>query len=508
MLKKVLFVQPFVLDKEQLSNLVLVWSIYLENYLKSKIENLSTDLLYLPIEKQDCKIKINSLEEKESFFSQMNNLVSDLKFEIDEKTYICISGTTSHHFLPAKLIAEYFQKNYPKSIVIFGGAHASACPNSFSYIDSPIDYLIIGEGEVILYEIIRDSYKKPQNTRIAVGKPIQKLDNLPPLELSLLDKYIPFFNDLSISLSRGCPFNCSFCMEKSLSKSTNTTKRWRVYSPKRAINEANIMTDYALKNNINIVGFYDPTFGANKKWLRKFLELYNPNNDIAATWIETRIDAVDENLLRSLKKNKIYQMYGLESLSPYMLSVMDKTVNPVKFLEKFDRIFKIHEDLEYMFMANVLFNHPGETNATYNESYEGLRKIFGKDKNDIALFNIRYYHHYPGTRIYNNIEYFNKKYGCNDYFPRWWENEKLLQDAPYCIRPSFELSLRESIEIYTDVFAKLSNINVNILKQNKRDKYFQKIVMHKKGIKKIYELKERLLKFLDEYHIELEENNN
>ena len=61
-------------------------------------------------------------------------------------------------------------------------------------------------------------------------------------------------------------------------------------------------------------------------------------------------------------------MYGLESLSPYMLSVMDKAVNPVKFLEKFERIFEIHEDLEYMFMANVLFNHPGETNATYSGS--------------------------------------------------------------------------------------------------------------------------------------------
>ena len=67
MTKKVLFIQPFVLDKEQLSNLLLVWSIYLENYLKSKREDLSSDLLYLPIEKKEGIVDINFFEEREKF---------------------------------------------------------------------------------------------------------------------------------------------------------------------------------------------------------------------------------------------------------------------------------------------------------------------------------------------------------------------------------------------------------------------------------------------------------
>lgn len=507
MTKKVLFIQPFVLDREQLSNLLLIWPVYLENFLKSKIKDIATELLYLPVEKDNGKISISSIEEKEYFFSQMNDLVSNLEFEIDSDTYICGSITTSHHYLPSKLIGEYFQKYFPNSLIIFGGAHVLACPNSFSYDNSPIDYLVMGEGEKILYEIIRDTYKKQYKSKILLGKPNHDLDDLPPINLSLLDKYIRSFNELSICLSRGCPFNCSFCMEQNISKVTNIYKRWRVYSPERAINEANSMINYALNNNIKTVGFYDPTFGAKKKWLKKFLERYSPNGDISATWIETRIDAVDEKLLQSLKKKNIFQMYGLESFSPYMLSVMDKTLNPINFLEKFERIFKIHQDLDYMFMANVLFNHPGETNVTYDESYDGLKKIYEDDKRDIALFNIRYYHHFPGTRIYNNIEHFKQKYGCVDYFPIWWENEKLLRNAPYCIRPSSELSLRKSIEKYTDFNHKLNYTNINILKKHKPENFFQKILLIKKGINTTNQLKNRLLTFLDEYRIELGEKN-
>ena len=50
MSKKVLFVQPFQFVKKNLSNEPLMWFIYLENYLKAKIRNIETDIIYLPLE--------------------------------------------------------------------------------------------------------------------------------------------------------------------------------------------------------------------------------------------------------------------------------------------------------------------------------------------------------------------------------------------------------------------------------------------------------------------------
>ena len=105
--------------------------------------------------------------------------------------------------------------------------------------------------------------------------------------------------------------------------------------------------------------------------------------------------------------------------------------------------------------------------------------------------------------MYKRQEHFKQKYGCIDYFPIWWENEKLLRNAPYCIRPSSELSLRESIKNYTEINNELSNINIKMLKKYKPENNFPKLVMIKKGINRINQLEERLLKFLDDYRIEL-----
>ena len=69
-----------------------MWFIYLENYLKAKISNINTDIIYLPAEKTininlDGSITPNELK---SLHSVMDNAVSNLDFNLDNNTYICI----------------------------------------------------------------------------------------------------------------------------------------------------------------------------------------------------------------------------------------------------------------------------------------------------------------------------------------------------------------------------------------------------------------------------------
>jgi len=504
MKKKVLFVQPFALDfyndQKILSNLILVWFIYLENYLKSKIENICSDLLYLPLETN--KIKITSFEEREKFYKQMNELISNIKFDIDENTYICLSGTTSYYYLSIKLIAEYFRELYPSAIIIFGGVHASTRPHDFDYINSPIDYVIIGEGEIILYEIIKNNYKKQKSPKIIIGNPIQDLNELPPLDLSLLDKYIKSFNSLSICLSRGCPFNCTFCLERNVAKNTETQNLWRAYSPKRAIKETKTMIDFGLNFGIKEYGFVDPTFGAKKIWFEKFLELWDFEEKSSATWIETRVDLLNERMIETLKKKNFFLWYGVESCSKKMLNIMNKQLDPKNFLSKLENTFKKHIELDYLCMSNVIFNHPGETKETCLESFEGLKKIVNQDKNNNLYFSIRYYHHFPGTIIYNNSNYYNKKYGTEIYFPEWWKNENLLKYGPYLVKASYFLDLNEIINLYTSFCKELNNINIENLKENKPENYKIKILGILKQIKSIESLKQGLLDFVKECKLE------
>ncbi len=503
MIKNVLFIQSFVLEKEHLTDEILVWPVYLENFLKSRIQNLNFDILYLPVEQIRGRLKIKSFKNLYEFNSQMDKLICDLNFELDKNTIICISGTTSHNYLSSKLIAEYFKKNYPPAITLFGGAHASACPQDFDFPNSPIDYIVIGEGELSLYNLVKKNPKKQEKPRILQNNPVLELDNLPNIDFTLFNKYISYFKHLSISLSRGCPFRCNFCMEKDLFKTNNNDnlKLWRSYSPTRAIQEVERMINYGLKNNIEAYGFYDPIFGLNKNWLNKFLDLYN-FNEIATSWIETRLDILNEELLKKLSQKKFYSMYGLESYSKKMLSIMNKTQNPTEYLNKFEKVYNIHKQLERPFMINILLNHPGETKTTYFETYNRLNRMILEDNFDSRLLNIRFYHHFPGTKLYKNFSYFNENYGAIVYFPQWWKEENLLKYGAYCVRPSSKFSLRESFELFANLYKTLINSDIKTLKKMKPIDLFQKALILKNEIQTLEKKKTANLEFLNDNNIE------
>ncbi|MHA1292640.1 MAG: B12-binding domain-containing radical SAM protein [Promethearchaeota archaeon] len=502
MIKNVLFIQPFVLENEHLTNEILIWYVYLENFLKSRFSNLEFDLLYLPIEKNLNKLRINSFQDFNNFSLQMEDLCNKIKFELDSNTIICISGTTSHHFLSSKLIADFLQKYFPSSIIIFGGAHASAKPLDFNYQGSPIDYIIMGEGEIPLYNLINKNLKKQKIPIVISNNPVPSLNDLPLLDLSILDKYIKYFNHLSISLSRGCPFNCNFCMERNLTPTTNKIKRWRTYTPSRAIEEVKSMIKYGEKNNIKEYGFYDPIFGLNRTWLKKFLEKFH-FPEMSYAWIETRLDVLNEELIKEFHIKRFHLMYGLESYSKKMLSIMNKTHNPTEYLNKFEKIFEIHKKFENIFALNILCNHPGETKNTYNETFKRLENIVLNDYSNSVYLNIRFYHHFPGTKLHNNFNFFEKKYGAIAYYPEWWRYEDLLKYGAYCIRPSFNLSLRESIEIYTESYKTLEKSNLYKLKEKKPPNLLKQAILIKNEINTLNQKREHLFTFLNENKIEV-----
>ncbi|MFX1259557.1 MAG: B12-binding domain-containing radical SAM protein, partial [Promethearchaeota archaeon] len=408
MRKKILFIQPFQFVRKKMFNDIPIWPVYLENYLKSKIDDLKVEIIHLLVES-------GGIIEYENFtyddlinkcFLIMDNAISKLNFEIDKNTCVCISGTTSFHYLPVKLIAEYFQKYYPEAIIVFGGGHASSVPRDFSYPNSPIDYVAIGEGEIPLYNLIKNGIKKQEFPKILEKNPIPVLDDLPSLNLSILDKYIRNFDHLSISLSRGCPYNCYYCMERALRK--EGVEGWRVFSPKKAVQETDIMINYGLDNNINVFGFQDPMFGLDKKWINDYLDLVNIDEKVSVLWIENRVDLLDENLLKKFISKKMAQMHGLESCSKKMLKIMNKTSNPTEYLKKFDKLIGLYRKLECRYSLNLVFNHPGETQQSYQETFNYVRNIAEKDINNSVNFEIILYHQFPGNRIYNGINYFNR----------------------------------------------------------------------------------------------------
>ncbi|TFG24921.1 MAG: radical SAM protein [Promethearchaeota archaeon] len=497
--KKVLFIQPFQFVKKNLSNELLMWFIYLENYLNARINNIVTDVIYLPAENNVSGdfLSINNLKK---IHLVLDNAISKLDFNLDNKTYICISGI-SFDYLGMKLIAEYLQHNFPESIIVSGGYHASSCPNDFIYSNSPFDYVVIGEGESALYHLISNERKKKRIPTIIEGTPFNRLDDLPPLDITLLDKYIDYIRTqargLSISLSRGCPHNCSYCIEESLAKGKKI-KRWRSYTPKRAVQEINTIINYGLNQDIKYYGFLDPCFGYNKNWLNKFLDLYKVDEEVIHHFVETRIDILNEQLISNLQKKKMFQFYGVETFSKRILGIMNKTHNPTNFLNQLENVIAIHKNLEYKCSFGLISNHPGETRETIQESFTYLSNIAEKDNNDLFNFVPILYHLFAKTANYEKLEILNQRYGTKVYFPEWWKDMRTLKLGAFAIRPSSHLSLRDSINLFVE-----KHLEIDRYKYEKNKKEGFGLFLAKTSILK--KQRNELIKFLDENNIEMEE---
>ncbi len=510
MIKKVLFIQPFSLLEKHLSTILLAWPFYLENFLKSKLRSLKFDILYLPIEQKKNKIILNdfSREEIKRFYSQMNHLIDTLDFEIDESTLICISCSFSHLYLPTKILAKYFKKFYKSSPIVVGGTHISACKEDFKNNHS-IDYLIQGEGEYSLYNLIINNPKK-NNTPIILKKSfIEDLNSLPQLDFSSLSvkKYLDDFSELAINLSRGCPFNCHFCIEKTLINGIDKIKKWRSYSPSRAAKEVENMVEFGLQHNIKNYGFVDSIFGFSQKWLNSFLNQYTPQ-DSCSFWVETRLDILSENILKRLQKKNFFNWYGLEHTNYEMLKIMNKTNNPEKFIDKFIKILDIHKKLNYLCQINLLLLHPGETRESLFQLFQDLEKIFLNNDFDKIALNIRRFHNYPGTFIFNNMKYFTEKYGSKAYpiSMKWWVYQDLFaqKHGEYCVRPSNDLSIREGITLWTKYYKRFNDLNIARIKVKEQSfNSIQKILRIKQDNKYLDEKQNNFLKFLNEYQIEV-----
>jgi radical SAM superfamily enzyme YgiQ (UPF0313 family) len=510
-IKKILLIQPFSLTDKQLSDILLAWPVYLENFLKAHFEHLKFDILYLPAEQKQKQLTIDSFEDQQikHFFSQMNMLIEKLEFNIDQSTLILISCPFSHFYLPTKIIADYFNLIYKKTPIVVGGAHISACPSDF--IDySPIDYLVPGEGEIPLLNLIRSNPKKNKSPILLKKKYIEDLNKLPMIDFTSLsiEKYMSNFSGLAIYLSRGCPYNCRFCMEQNLIEGFSNLKKWRSYSPSRAVEEVNNMVSFGKDHDILNYGFLDPIFGFNQKWLNSFLEKYTEYNS-SSFWLETRLDILNEKILKKFQKINFYPWYGLEHTSYKMLKKMNKTNNPKRFINKFQDILAIHKQLDFVCQVNILLLHPGETKQTLTQAFQDLEDMILIDGFDKILLSIRRFHNYPGTFIFKNSELLHKKYGMEMYpiATRWWQSKDLnvQKNGEYCVRPSKELTLREGVEIWTELYKQFNKKQFLKNKSQTKEKSssIHLALLLKERNRFLEETKNEFMEFLNFHHIEV-----
>jgi len=289
--------------------------------------------------------------------------------------------------------AEEIKGILPKSVIVIGGVHATALPRE-TLVNYPVfNIAVFGEGEYTAYELVCALEQDldlngikgiafRRGTEISVNGPREWIRNLDELPFPAWD-FFPRAKEYPIFCSRGCPFQCVFCMRV-------LGNRVRMRSAENVVEEIErLVRDY----NIRRLLFRDETFTVNKKYVVELMNLIVKKGlHKRIKWMaQTRIDLVDYEILLKMKEAGCNELdLGIESGNPDILKIIKKGITPEEAVNAVSLVKKVGIKCNSFF----ILGHPFETIQTVHDTINLATKLNTKN----VAFGIMV--PYPGTEVY------------------------------------------------------------------------------------------------------------
>jgi len=323
------------------------------------------------------------------------------------------------HFMyrTAHRVVEQVKRKMNNVVTVMGGAYPTISPE-VALLDRNLDFAILGEGEkpfLKLLEAINGRGTFNALTAIAyrdsTGQPVVKrdfdllesLDELPMpdrTDLALEDYYrygrhiIQKFEEhegkelklTTITGTRGCPFNCSFCMSRQL-----WSRRLRIRNPESVLDEIEFLKR---EHGIEWFSFNDDTILLNRRFSRRLLRgMIERKLDIY--WIPVagmNVRYLDEEMI-ALAMESGCRMFnlGIESGSPQTLTTIRK---PVNIDEVFRVVNMIRKHKNAYIAGFFMLGFPEETEEQFFETVR-FGKALACDWNFYACVTP-----FPGSDLY------------------------------------------------------------------------------------------------------------
>lgn len=289
--------------------------------------------------------------------------------------------TLTFNLIDTLEVAKIVKKVNPQIKVVLGGIHVHIFPEETIALEG-IDFLVLGEGEITFTRLLENIKSKKalkkikglvfkeRNKIVNTGAPdfIEDLDALPFPARDLLPfkKYSSVLAKRSpittIFTSRGCPYRCIFCDRPTLGK------RFRA---RFALNVVEEMEE-CLRMGIFEFFLYDDTFGVDRQ---RVLEICNQilKRNLKIGWdIRTRVDTVDEEVLRKLKKAGCERIhFGVESGNAEILRILQKGIT----IKQAKKAFRLARRAGIETLAYFMIGHPGETEKTVRQTINLAKKL-------------------------------------------------------------------------------------------------------------------------------------
>lgn len=299
-------------------------------------------------------------------------------------------------------------KEQTQAYTILAGSHATICAESILGENRFVDFILKNEYDFTLKELVGglENGLNPaeikglcwrENGGVICSREnpyVEDLDRLPfpareLFPMSCYNEALCERPNVSIMSSRGCPYNCIFCLWP---QTFYGTRRYRFRTSSLVVDEIEILLrDYRPRE----IYFDDDTFTVNRE---RVMELSREikRRGLCFKWdCLGHIGNMDEEMLYAMKDagcNRI--RYGVESGNSMILENINKSTTPDRIRE----VFCLTKQVGILRHATVTFGLPGETKETLQETIRFILEL----NPDTVQFSIAV--PFPGTRFFKMAE--------------------------------------------------------------------------------------------------------
>lgn len=306
-------------------------------------------------------------------------------------------------------LARLIKRNNVRCII--GGVHPTSLPYE-TLLDSGADYVICGEGEIALLELIKNNfinnnisgvYSKSdfENSKKVVKKAkiIKNLDDIPFPDWEQINPssypnaphgiIARGFPVGPVITSRGCPYECTFCSSPNF-----CDRKIRFRSPQNVISEIKYLID---RFKVKEIHFEDDNLTLKQDHIRQICNLII-ENEFKIDWATPngiRADKISEELIRLMLKSGCYYFaYGIESANSKILQNIKKSIALCTIEKSIEIVHKAGGFCVGYFILGL----PGETKETIEETISfAVRSKLSRAQ--FGLFDVL-----PGSELWDKLK--------------------------------------------------------------------------------------------------------
>ena len=328
---------------------------------------------------------------------------------------ILLASTVSTTYPATKEFIKAIKEKNPNIFTIVGGIHAAVSPNEVIH-DPNVDAICIGEGEEALQELLdcysrKMPYEHVKNFWFKTGEGIIKNDVRPRVNMDLLPypDYSIFKEDcfygafagnvyriIPVEISRGCPFACSYCVNKYLRDlyGGSVNKYHKEQSITIAIEKLVYLKE---KYNVEVFKFVDESFGVmSLSYMERFAEEYREKINIPF-WCQTSAATLTERKVQLLKNmNCTSVSIGVEhGNEQFRKTVLNKNITDAQVYSSLALLKKYDIRSSAYFMVGL----PFETRELVFETIKMYKKLI--NEYGAAPSGIQCFYPFPGCALYD-----------------------------------------------------------------------------------------------------------